>query len=204
MANRKRTPFSAAGPYLARKSFTVHGEEIHAGKTFAAAVLAPLGERRAEQLFNANYFDMGTGAAHALDRDGDGDKGGRLSDTEKAALAAAGYPVGKWLKLAAAKREQVLQAALLAMASEETADDAAVSSTASSATEGGAAPADGDEAVTAPTDQQVVGYKHFGFGKYFPVNAAGQKLSDKPVGKATAAGLANSAGLELLPQDATN
>jgi hypothetical protein len=62
--------------------------------------------------------------------------------------------------------------------------------------EAGAATAQG-EAATAPA--AIVAYRHFGFGAYFAINAAGEKQGAK-LSKSTAEGLAAGASVPLLGQ----
>jgi hypothetical protein len=70
------------------------------------------------------------------------------------------------------------------------------------ATEDGAATGRGQ--VTAPAepvkDTVVAAYKSFGFGKYWPINAANEKLGDKPMTKVDAEGLSGRDALPLLGQ----
>lgn len=235
-ANRKRVPFDAEGPFVARKNFLCSGENFHRDEVCTADQLG-VGERRLEQLYSANYIDMAPpkakvthSTAHPLDRDGDGHKGGSLSDAEEAALAADGLTVEAWLALPEAEREEALANALRAAQapaggqdSETGASGATDEENPSSGPENGSesgttAGAAGDAppvaeageagaatgaATTSPADTKVAAYKSFGFGKYHPINAAGEKLDDKAVGKAAAQGLAAAAGVPLLGQNQT-
>lgn len=65
--------------------------------------------------------------------------------------------------------------------------------------EAGAAEVQGD-AATAPADTVIAGYRHFGFGAYFAINAAGQKLGDK-MAKTAAQGFAARDNVPLLSQN---
>jgi hypothetical protein len=216
-ASRKRIPFSAAGPFLVRKNFTFFAARLTIGMGILAEVLEGLHFRRIEQLYSANYIDMLPAdfagkvhtkaealAADPLDRDGDGDKGGSLSDAELAALAQAGLTLDDWLKLPEPERVTALAAALAAAvpslpAGGETGGPAGgeggagAPEAATQAQSGAAGPEPAAEAPAGP----VAAYKAFGFGRYAAVDAAGNKVGDYMV-KGTAAGLAARDRVPLL------
>jgi hypothetical protein len=152
-----------------------------------------------------------------LDLDNDGSKGGSLTNLEEAALRQAGHDLPEWYKLSKAKRAKTLAEAVeaydpAAAAPEtgagggsgesggdngQTGGEGAVEPENGSGAEAGAATAQGGAAtVPAESDTTVVAYKHFGFGKWFPINAAGDKVGDK-VSKSAAEGLAAQAGVPL-------
>jgi hypothetical protein len=88
-------------------------------------LFADLGPRRLETLFDANWLNMAPADydgpvidtfGDPLDRDGDGHKGGDLTDAEVAALAAYGLTHNDWCNLPEDERNDTLQAAVLAAA----------------------------------------------------------------------------------------
>lgn len=211
-ANAKRTPFNEAGPFLAKKNFSVFETAITVGDTLDRDVFFPrMHPRRVEQLFDAKYIDMANPddkrakhladfpAADPLDRDGDGAKGGSLSELETAALAAAGLSVEAWLNLPEPERTTALADALSRAGSasappppegtgepggnsgggggegagEQPAGGPETAATGDAAASGGAdTPAATETAVAAAI-------KHTGFGRWFLIDADGNKIGNK-------------------------
>jgi hypothetical protein len=220
-ASLKRTPFNIAGPFLSRKNFSIFEMNLKRDDVFGADVFADLHARRAKQLFNAGYFDMcpaeladraltatELGGARPLDRDGDGHDGGSLSEREVAALAQAGHSLESWLALPEPERSGALAAALAAAPPETEGGNGGDSGAgggegsekpeeAPAGGEGGDDTTAGPGGAPAPADEAVAGYKHFGFGKWFAVNAAGEKLGAK-LSKAGATAASNLDGKPLI------
>lgn len=200
-ASAKRTPFNPAGPFLAKKNFSIFETDLAPGEVYDADVFVRMHERRVEQLFDAHYIDMAVPddkrakhlaqlpGADPLDRDGDGGKGGSLTDAEKAALKQAGLSLATWLKLPEPERTDALAEALRAAPASPPPETGAGGNTGGGGGEGAAGAA---AAVVGP----VVEYKHTGFGRWFAFDAAGNKVGNK-VSKSEAEGLAAAAGVPL-------
>lgn len=211
-ANAKRTPFNPAGPFLAKKNFSIFETDIAVGEVLAADVFFPrLHERRVELLFDAKYIDMAIPdakrakhladfpGADPLDRDGDGAKGGSLSDIEKAALTEAGLSLETWLDLPEPERTNALADAMsraggASVSPPPGGPGGAGGNSGGGDGEGGGEQADsgpetghtgdaaangGADTTTPPQPPKIAAYKHFGFGRWFAVDADGAKIGDK-------------------------
>lgn len=224
-ANRKRTPFNPAGPFIARKNFSMFDADLKVGSSYEAAVFARLHARRLEQLFDANYIDMAPAdakvltddqvlAAGPLDRDGDGMPGGSLTDAEEAALVASGTTLEAWLQLPTPERVTALAAALAAAPVEPVSGDTddtggqGDGEQADSGPETGAvgdAGAGGGEGATEAPEGAVgpaVAIRSLGFGRWCRVDAAGNRLETPFVGtKSNATALAAAERLGLQNKD---
>jgi hypothetical protein len=219
-ASRKRIPFHPAGPFLARKNFSIFAEKLTIGMAVEAAVFGALHPRRVEQLYSSNHIDMlppdydgrvlthdEVLAADPLDRDGDGNRGGSLTEAERVALAQAGHDLGEWLKLPEPERVAALAAALVAAPSEPVVTGAtggAGPEGGTGATETGQGAAQAGSGAPNPgasPNAVVAAYKAFGFGRYAAVDAEGNKIGDYVMTKGVAAGLAAQAKVPLLGQN---
>lgn len=219
---RKRVQFNEAGPFYAKKNFSILDIDVHAGQTYAAEVLEyGLHARRVEQLFNSGHIDMApadsTAKVHTLksiaakrplDRDGDGKPGGRLTQVEIDALAAAGIDLDAFLALPKPERDAALAEALKAPVPPEATDDGGAAAsgggaepetgaTAPEAASGAETPPEGGEGAEIAPVAVLAAYKSFGFGRYWAINADGQSFGPK-LGKAEATAFAARDNVPLL------
>lgn len=213
----KRTPFNPAGPFLARKNFGLFDIEVKMGRVYGADVFSRLHERRVEQLWGSKHIDMApadaealglddVGGADPLDRDGNGADGGSLTDAETDALAQIGLDVTAWLELPEPERTNALADALKAAAPPGEQDGGPAPPGGGEGATGAGAAADTAEgenpaAEAKPAEIAAVGalaaYKHSGFGRYFAIDAAGNKIGEQ-LGKVDATAFAARDGVPLL------
>jgi hypothetical protein len=208
MANRKRIPFSAAGPFAAVKDKPINGVPMERDKVYAADVFAGLHDRRLELLYEANWINMApadydgpvlTAAdLDPLDHDGDGHKGGSLPGEASTAHIGAErrHEAEAEAETPPEAPETAQGAENPAEAAEDTSNAGEGAETAPDAAEAAAAPDGGAETAAAV----IVAYRHEGFGKYRAVDAEGRPVGDT-MAKAKAAGLAAQAGVPVLGQN---
>lgn len=189
--------FSLAGPFLAKRDGNAGDLELQFGKVYTADELhaASNTDRHIQRMYAAHWLDMAP-PVEAESTEPAAPSGGEGSDQGQGdGAASAGADEG-------------------AGGGEQSSPDATEEG---GAAEGDAAtpPADtgeppvSDAAIAAhklmapPEDVKLAAYKNMGFGKFFAVNAAGEKLdpSAKEVNKATAAGFAARDAVPLLGQN---
>jgi hypothetical protein len=174
VANRKRVSFRADGPFIIRRSCTISGVDYVVGQCVTRDDLQISSDRKAEALFESNWFDVASPEAVAA------------PDADVAKTEQVPAPV------AAVEPDMVVTGGSGADVAPEAVTDAAPAS-GGEVREAG----DGGSPAKPATDQKPAAYKAFGFGRYYAIDAAGEKFGSQ-LSKSQAQGLAARDGVKLL------
>lgn len=172
MANRKRPIFRAEGPFIMRRNAPLGGIPFSSGQLVMREELPHMGDRKLEALYEAYWLDVAT---------------------PEQVEAAGGTKKPSRAPQAAEKREELPAGGDAPKGAGEGSDAAFEAEAAMGATgDVGASPVD--------TKTKPAAYKSFGFGRFYAIDAAGEKLGDK-ISKANAEAFAARDGVPLLGQN---
>lgn len=171
MANSKRLIFRAEGPFVMRRNAPIGGVPFSKGQVVTRDELPPMNDHKLEALFEAYWLDVA-----------------RPEQVE----AAKGTNKPSRAPQAAKKREEEPSGGEGSQ-DPEGGSDAALTPKATT----GAA---GDEGASPADTAKPAGYKSFGFGRYWAIDASGEKMGDH-MSKAKAEGLAAKDAVPLLGQN---
>jgi hypothetical protein len=190
----KRAPFHPSGPFTFRRAATIGGVEFAAGQTVGRDAFPALNDRKVEMLYDAKWFDVGGTLPGAGDTPGPSQDAVEPDPT-------AGSEGGEGANVPASDQQlaPAPEAAPAETGEGVTPVDPDNGPVAAPEAATAADPAPGAVAAPAPV---LAAYKAFGFGRYFAIDAAGEKFGDQ-LTKSQAEGLSARDRVPLLGQAET-